>query len=181
MRMLIDDLLMFSRANKIEKVFEKTDFNDIIESVCQELSQIIDEKKAVISCDHLPALNVIPFQIQQLFTNLIGNSLKYNKPNVPPEIEIECEITSAAEIPGLETNAPTNYYKISVTDNGLGFEQKYADNIFILFQRLYNKSEYPGTGIGLAICKKIVENHNGYITAEGKPDIGSTFTIFLPA
>ncbi len=181
MRMLIDDLLLFSRANKIEKIFEKTDFNVIIESVSQELSQIIDEKKAVISCDHLPVLHVIPFQIQQLFTNLIGNSLKYSKPNVPLEIKIECHIISSGEIPVLETNTSINYYKISVTDNGLGFEQKYADHIFILFQRLYNKSEYPGTGIGLAICKKNVENHHGFITAEGHPGIGSTFTIFLPA
>lgn len=181
MRALIDDLLLFSRANKIEKVFEQTDFNQILESVRQELSQTIEEKNAVLSSAHLPTLNVIPFQIQQLFTNLIGNSLKYSNPNVSPEIKIECEIISAGESPALRGNAPANYYKISVTDNGLGFEQKYADHIFILFQRLHNKSEYPGTGIGLAICKKIVENHDGFITAEGKPGIGATFTIFLPA
>jgi len=181
MRTLIDDLLLFSRANKIEKVFEKTDFNQILESVRQELSQTIEEKNAVIRSASLPTLNVIPFQIQQLFINLIGNSLKYSNPDVPPEIKIECEIMSAGTSPILEGNASTNYYKISVTDNGLGFEQKYADHIFVLFHRLHNKSEYPGTGIGLAICKKIVENHNGFITAKGIPGIGSTFTIFLPA
>ncbi len=181
MRTLIDDLLLFSRSNKIEKVFEKTDFNLILEIVRQELSQVIEEKNVIINSAQLPILNVIPFQIQQLFINLIGNSLKYSKPGISPIITIGCEIIFSSDYPLLKTDNQKKYYKISVTDNGLGFEQKYAENIFILFQRLNHKTEYPGTGIGLAICKKIVENHQGFITAEGKPDIGATFTIFLPA
>jgi signal transduction histidine kinase/CHASE3 domain sensor protein len=180
MRMLIDDLLLFSRANKIEKVFEQTDFNILIENVRQELSQTIEEKNAVLTVAHLPNLNVIAFQIQQLFVNLIGNSLKYCKPDIYPEINIDCELIQSNDYPILNTDAQKRYYKISVTDNGLGFEQKYAETIFTLFQRLHNKSEYPGTGIGLSICKKIVENHNGFIIAEGKPGMGSTFTVFLP-
>jgi light-regulated signal transduction histidine kinase (bacteriophytochrome) len=178
--MLIDDLLLFSRANKIEKVFEQTDFNILIENVRQELSQTIEEKNAVLTVAHLPNLNVIAFQIQQLFVNLIGNSLKYCKPGIYPEINIDCELIQSNDYPILNTDAQKRYYKISVTDNGLGFEQKYAETIFTLFQRLHNKSEYPGTGIGLSICKKIIENHNGFIIAEGKPGIGSTFTVFLP-
>lgn len=180
MRKLIDDLLLYSRANKIEKVFEQTDFNILIENVRQDLSQTIEEKNAILMVANLPKLNVIAFQIQQLFVNLIENSLKYCKPNIYPEIKIECELVQANENPVLESTANSRYYKISVTDNGLGFEQKYADTIFILFQRLHNKSEYPGTGIGLSICKKIIDNHHGFITAEGKPGIGSTFTIYLP-
>jgi hypothetical protein len=181
MRLLIDDLLLYSRANKIEKVFEQTDFNVLIENVRQELSQTIEEKNAVLMVSNLPTLNVIAFQIQQLFVNLIGNSLKYCKPDISPEINIECDLIQSNDYPILKTDTKKKYYKISVTDNGLGFEQKYADTIFILFQRLHNKSEYPGSGIGLAICKKIIENHNGFISAEGQPGIGSTFTIFLPA
>ena len=181
MRMLIDDLLLFSRANKIEKVFEQTDFNILIDNVRQELSQTIEEKNAVLTVARLPKLNVIEFQMQQLFVNLIGNSLKYCKPDISPEIIIDCELIQPNDYPILKTDTQEKYYKISVTDNGLGFEQKYADTIFILFQRLHNKSDYPGSGIGLAICKKIVENHHGFITAEGKPGIGATFTIYLPA
>ncbi|MFA5329569.1 MAG: CHASE3 domain-containing protein [Prolixibacteraceae bacterium] len=181
MRLLIDDLLLYSRANKIEKVFEQTDFNVLIENVRQELSQTIEEKNAVLMVANLPTLNVIAFQIQQLFVNLIGNSLKYCKPDISPEINIECDLIQSNDYKILKTDTQKKYYKISVTDNGLGFEQKYADTIFILFQRLHNKSEYPGSGIGLAICKKIIENHNGFISAEGKHGIGSTFTVFLPA
>ena len=180
MRTLIDDLLQFSRANKIEKVFEKTDLNVVLENVRQELSQDIEEKNAVIISAHLPMLNVIPFQIQQLFTNLIENSLKYHNPGISPEINIDCILILAKDYPFLESLESKKYYKISVTDNGLGFKKEYARNIFILFQRLHNKSEYPGSGIGLAICKKIVENHNGFILAEGKPGIGSSFTVFFP-
>jgi signal transduction histidine kinase len=180
MRTLIDDLLLFSRANKIEKIFEKTDFNLILENVQQELSQTIEEKNAVLTSAHLPNLNVIPFQIHQLFANLIGNSLKYHKPAISPEITIDCVTALANDYPFLESMGPKKYYKISVTDNGLGFEQEYANNIFVLFQRLHNKIDYPGSGIGLAICKRIMENHNGFIIAEGKPGIGSTFTVFFP-
>lgn len=180
MRILIDDLLLFSRTNKTEKNFEKTDLNLLLENAKQELAQAIEEKNAVIQCAHLPVLYVIPFQIQQLFINLVGNSLKYCKPGIAPLITIDCEKIIANEDPILITEAHKNYYKISVTDNGLGFEQQYAENIFILFHRLHQITEYPGTGIGLSICKKILDNHSGFITAEGKPNIGSTFSFYLP-
>ena len=181
MRILIDDLLLFSRTNKTEKVFEKTDLNILLESATQDLAQVIQEKKAIIKTVQLPMLEVIPFQIQQLFINLIGNSLKYCKSDISPIIKIDCEKVNANEYFTFKTDTHKKYYKISVADNGLGFEQQYAENIFILFHRLYHISEYPGTGIGLAICKKIAENHDGFIIAEGKPDIGATFIVFLPA
>lgn len=181
MRILIDDLLRFSRTNKTEKPFEKTDLNLLLESAKQDLGQAIEESNATIQVTSLPVLNVIPFQIQQLFLNIIGNSIKYRKKNIAPMIKIACKKVSAKDEPLLKQASSEKYYRITIADNGLGFDQQYAENIFILFQRLYNASEYPGTGIGLSICKKIIENHNGYIFANGELGEGAIFTFFLPA
>lgn len=181
MRILIDDLLMFSRTNKSQNVFEKTDLNLLLGNALQMLSQNIEEKNAVIHSSQLPALNVIDFQIKQLFVNLLGNALKYCKPGIPPEININCDQLPIDYNPVFITNTFKKYYKISISDNGIGFDQKFSEKIFILFNRLHQIDEYPGSGIGLAICKKIVENHKGFIIAEGKPGIGATFTVFLPA
>ncbi|MGK4568679.1 sensor histidine kinase [Flavobacterium sp. 3HN19-14] len=182
MQKLIDDLLLFSRANKADKIFEKTDLNEILEHSKTELAEEIDEKKATIQSLLLPTLNVIPFQIQQLFINLIGNSLKYCQNDVPPVITISSKIVSGKEMPKSWKVIPDKkFYKITLEDNGIGFEQQYAKTIFTLFQRLHDNNEYSGTGIGLAICKKIVENHKGFIVADGKPNQGCIFTIFLPA
>jgi hypothetical protein len=180
MRGLIDDLLQFSRTRKIEKNFELTSLSLLLENAKQELIQDIEEKKAEIRTSELPALKVIPFQIQQLFINLIGNSLKYSKPGITPVIIINYEEINADVYPFFRDKTQKRYNKISISDNGLGFEQKYAEDIFILFYRLHPESEYTGSGIGLSICKKIVENHDGYIFAESKPGIGSTFSFFLP-
>lgn len=179
MRSLINDLLTFSRITNSEKVFKKSDLNVLLDNARQELMTDIEEKKAIIHNTELPELNVIPFQIQQLFTNLLGNSLKYSRHGIPPLIKIGCEIVNCGDYPFLK-NGGQMYYKISLNDNGIGFEQEYAGNLFDLFYRLNQTSELPGTGIGLSICKKIVDNHSGYITAEGKPGEGSTFTVFLP-
>ena len=180
MRVLIEDLLQFSRTNKAEKVFEETDLNALLENAKQELVQTIEEKKAIIENDVLPNLKVIPFQIQQLFINLIGNSLKYSKENITPIIKIKYSTIIANEEEFMPDN-DNKYHKITIQDNGIGFEQEYAKKIFILFNRLHNRNEYQGTGIGLAICKKIVENHKGFIFAKGVLDQGSTFSIYLPA
>lgn len=179
MRILIDDLLQFSRTNKAEKVYEEVDLNGLLENAKQELAQIMEEKKAVVENEELPKLKVVAFQIQQLFTNIISNSLKYSKENETPTIRIKSSLVIAQNETGLPKNKD-KYYKITFEDNGIGFEQEYADKIFILFNRLHNKNEYDGTGIGLAICKKIVENHQGYIFANGYPDKGAVFTIYLP-
>ncbi len=180
MRILIDDLLLFSRTNKAEEVFEKTDLNLLLENATQELAQNIEETNAIIQSDQMPDLYVIPFQIQQLFVNLIGNALKYSKPGVPPVIKIESEKLTSDQFPDFIKDKRKKYYKISVSDNGLGFDQQYAEKIFLLFNRLHQKSDYPGSGIGLSICKKIAENHNGFISAEGNPGVGAIFSVFLP-
>ena len=181
MRTLIDDLLMFSRTNKADKTFEITDLTTIFQKAKIELVEAIEEKNAVLEFVRLPVLNVIPYQIQQLFINLISNSLKYSKPEISPSIKIECEKVKAKDYEIItKTNGEKKYYKITFTDNGLGFEQSQSENIFILFNRLHHKTEYSGTGIGLAICKKIVENHGGFIMAEGILGEGAKFVFFLP-
>lgn len=180
MRVLIDDLLQFSRTTRAENVFEKTDLNLQLENSKLELTQFIEDTKATIASENLPSLNAIPFQMQQLFTNLIHNSLKYKKENNTPVIQIKVDKTTAEKEPILNIQTKDKYYKITFEDNGIGFEQEYAQKIFALFSRLHGKTEYDGTGIGLAICKKIVENHKGYIFGEGKPNIGATFIIYLP-
>ena len=179
MRILIEDLLQFSRTNKIENNFEVKDLNCLLENAQQELAQTIEDKKAIIESDHLPSLAVIPFQIQQLFINLIGNSLKYCKTDIAPIIKINYSIITANEEEFLPNNN-NKYHKIIFEDNGIGFEQEYAKKIFILFNRLHNKNEYDGTGIGLAICKKIVDNHKGFIFAKGILGEGAKFIIYFP-
>jgi signal transduction histidine kinase/CHASE3 domain sensor protein len=180
MRVLIDDLLLFSRTNRAEKVFEKTDLNLVFQKANHELGEIISEKKGSIESVKLPILNVIPYQMEQLFINLISNSLKYSRAGVKPCVKIECEKVRGKDYSPFKVNGEKKYYKFTFTDNGLGFEQQNAENIFTLFHRLHHKTEYTGTGIGLSICKKIVENHAGFIMAEGRPNEGATFTFFLP-
>lgn len=180
MRILIEDLLQYSRTTKTEKSFEVTDLNELLENAKLDMGQVIEEKNAKITHQSLPELNVIPFQIQQLFTNLINNSLKYSKADVKPEIKISCKKVVAADEDLIPKSSKDKFYKIIFKDNGIGFEQEYAEKIFVLFNRLHNKNEYEGTGIGLAICKKIVENHRGFISATGKPNVGATFIIYLP-
>ena len=180
MRVLIDDLLLFSRTNTTKKEFLKSDLNELFENAKSELTEIIDEKKAIIHKSKLPKLEVIPYQIEQLFINLIGNSLKYSQPDLAPEIVIESEKVLSKDYPDLLDQNIKKFYKISFSDNGMGFDSQFKETIFILFQRLHSKTDYPGTGIGLAICKKIVENHKGHITADSILGKGSVFTVFLP-
>lgn len=179
MRVLIDDLLLFSRTNTTKKEFIKSNLNELLENAESELTEVIEEKSAVIMATKLPKLLVIPYQIEQLFINLIGNSLKYSKPNTIPAITIDCTKVNSADYPELDQNIK-KFHKITFSDNGMGFDPQFKETIFILFQRLHSKTDYPGTGIGLAICKKIVDNHKGYIMADSELDKGSVFTIFLP-
>lgn len=180
MRVLIDDLLLFSRTNTTKKEFIKMNLNELLDNAESELAEIIEEKKAVIRSEKLPKLSVIPYQIEQLFINLIGNSLKYSRPGVEPEISILSEKVSSADYPEILEQSIKKFHKITFTDNGMGFDPQFKETIFILFQRLHSKTDYPGTGIGLAICKKIVENHKGYITADSTLGKGSSFTVYLP-
>nr|WP_198999889.1 CHASE3 domain-containing protein [Flavobacterium sp. ASV13] len=180
MRVLIDDLLLFSRTNTTKKEFIKLSLNDLLENAESELAEVIEEKKAMITVSKLPKLAVIPYQIEQLFINLIGNSLKYSQEDVAPEIKIESEKVNSGDYPDLLELNIKKFHKITFTDNGMGFDPQFKETIFVLFQRLHSKTDYPGTGIGLAICKKIVENHKGHIIADSTPGKGSVFTVFLP-
>lgn len=180
MRVLINDLLQYSRTNRSEKKFEKVDLNEIINNSIQELSQNIEDKNGVVNFSSLPEINGVNFQMQQLFTNLLSNSLKYSKENIAPIIDIYSEKIIAKNESILNDNSSKKYWKIDFKDNGIGFEQEFSEKIFQLFNRLHGKTEYQGTGVGLAICKKIVENHSGFIFAYSKPNIGTTFTIYLP-
>ncbi|WDO11455.1 ATP-binding protein [Flavobacterium sp. WW92] len=180
MQNLMMDLVDYSKTIKDDKVFVKTNLNKLLEDVVHELALNIEEKNAVIEIGNLPKLNTIPFQIHQLFVNLISNSLKYSKETTSPVIKIKAvKIKNGEKINDIELS-DKKYYKITVTDNGIGFKQEFSEKIFMLFKRLETDIDYSGTGIGLAICKKIIENHNGFIKAEGKPDIGSVFILYLP-
>ncbi len=180
MRLLIDDLLQFSRSNKADKVFEDANINLLLEAAKQDLAEVISAENAIITSDNFPSINVIPFQIQQLFVNLLGNAIKYKAEERTPKIEITHQIVEAEKEESIKKPKKSFYHKIVFTDNGIGFDNEYADQIFVLFSRLHNKDQYSGTGIGLSICKKIVENHRGYITATGQLGVGATFTIYLP-
>ena len=182
MQILVDDLLEFSQVSTEPAKLEVVDLNEKIERVLADLELPIEEKKAEIITHSLPSLTGNRRQLQQLFHNLIGNALKYSRPGVPPRIEITCRVAYGREFfaripPELANN---RFYLIEVSDNGIGFEPQYAEQIFKMFQRLHGKSEYSGTGVGLSIARKVVQNHDGYIWAEGELQRGATFKVLLP-
>ncbi len=179
MQTLIEDLLSFSRTQLFENTLKPVDLNNVLNEIRILHSETIKEGRLVFNISNLPVINAIAFQIQQLFENIISNSIKYSKPGQNTEIIITCQLVNGEQL-SFSNDKIKKYYKISISDNGIGFDQKYADKIFEIFQRLHGKNEYSGTGIGLSICKKIVENHKGFIIAQSKLNIGSTFDIFLP-
>ena len=181
MQQLIDDLLAFSRISTTELTFEKTDLNIIIEEVNAELKDTIIEKNAVIETEILCPVNIIAFQFRQLMYNLISNALKFSNPTIPSHIVIRCDNEKGSKLLNKNLSPEKNYCHITVTDNGIGFEPHFSERIFEVFQKLHGKEVYAGTGIGLAIVKKIVENHNGIITATGKLNNGAQFDIYIPA
>lgn len=180
MRTLIDNLLEFSRTSKHSEPFTKTDLNTILAEVKADLELKIEETKTVIECERLPVIDAIPVQMRQLFTNLFTNAIKFRRAAVSPRVTVSATTLDTAEKESYHMPAGATVYRISVEDNGIGFEQEYCTRIFNIFQRLHGKAEYPGSGIGLAICKKIVENHHGVIHATGDPGKGSVFQIVLP-
>jgi hypothetical protein len=181
MQLLIDDLLSYSRTNNAEKVFENINLNTIVEDVKLDLREEILQINAIVEVSMLGFMKVVPVQFRQLFYNLISNSLKFSRPNLPPHIMIEGETKLGKNLNASQLLPDTTYLYIRISDNGIGFDQQYGDRIFELFQRLHSKHEYTGTGIGLAIVKRIVENHNGLIIAEGHLNKGATFHIYFPA
>lgn len=179
MAQLINDVLNYSRLSNTEDQFVATDLNVVLQQVKVDFDLLIEQKQAVIKDNCLPVVKGIPLQLQQLFINLIGNSLKFS--DKQPVITITGSVLLPSETlsyPELHERGP--YVKLEFSDNGIGFEQQFAEKIFTIFQRLNEKKLYAGTGIGLALCKKIVENHHGVIRAIGKPNEGSTFIVILP-
>ena len=179
MQLLIEDILTYSKAGTMDKVFTLTDLNEVLRNVLTDLQDTIDEKGAMVHSDNLPFLEIIPFQVHQLFINLISNAIKFVKTGAQPDIRITAGIVEASAIRH-EKTASGRYHAIAFHDNGIGFEAEYESRIFDIFQRLHPAHKYPGTGIGLAICKKIMENHKGFIDARSVFDEGSIFTIYFP-
>jgi signal transduction histidine kinase len=180
MQLLINDLLTYSRTNTSQKHFEKTNLNLLITEVKQELYERISATGTIIACESLPELSIIPFQFKQLFTNLITNSIKFARTGVTPYIQISVEQIDGHTLEYPTANREKKYWHISVADNGTGFDPRFNEQIFGLFQRLHGRRDYEGTGIGLAIAKKVVENHSGFIAAEGKENEGATIHLYLP-
>lgn len=180
MQTLIEDLLTYSRTGSITRNFERVHLSVLVDEVKENLKDEIAQKKGVIISDNLCECSVIPFQFRQLLHNLFSNSLKFAKATEPPRITVESTIKTGKELNFERLNPEWEYCHIIISDNGIGFEPEFNEQIFGLFQRLHGKTEYPGTGIGLAICKKIIENHEGYITAHGELGKGATFNIYIP-
>jgi light-regulated signal transduction histidine kinase (bacteriophytochrome) len=179
MQALIKDILLFSKTSIEKPVFVETNLNDILGEVLGEMENVIKERNAVIHAEPLPTLSVNPVLMRPLFHNLISNAVKYAKKDVQAVVRIYSEFSAATN--GSDTAEVKNKYcRIYVEDNGIGFDQKYSEQIFGMFKRLHLHTEFEGTGIGLALCKKIVEEHNGFITARSKVNEGSVFIISLP-
>lgn len=180
METLLHDLLSYLRSSANEGIFEDVDLSMLVAEVVEELSEKFEEKNAVIEATNLGSLTIIQFQFRQLLQNLISNSLKFSTPNKAPRIKITTN-TDYGKAFTVDTLLPeTNYCHICFSDNGIGFEPKYSKKIFEIFQRLHGRETYEGSGIGLSIVKKIVENHNGIIIADGQPEKGASFHIYIP-
>ena len=169
MRQLIDDLLAFSRVSAKGQPFTRVDLAAVARGVLEDLETAIEQAGAAISLGELPTLEGDPTQMRQLMQNLVGNALKFRREGVVPSVSIEARV-----------DAPASRCELVVKDNGIGFEEKYAERIFNVFQRLHGRGQYEGTGIGLAICRKIAERHGGRIEARSTPGVGSAFHITLP-
>ena len=178
MRRLIDDLLSFSRVASKAQPFVLTDLGTILTEVVSDLEGRLQQTEGHVEVGELPALEADPMQMQQLFQNLIANGLKFNRPGVPPVVRVQGRISTESVNMGGEV--PVRMVEITVQDNGIGFEEIYLDRIFNVFQRLHGRNEYEGTGMGLAISRKIVERHGGTITAKSKLGEGAIFVVHLP-
>ncbi|HRO42442.1 MAG TPA: ATP-binding protein [Flavipsychrobacter sp.] len=193
MQQLIDDILDFSRLSASDIVFEKVNLNQIIDQVLSDIEVNITVANAVVKVDNLPSIEANASQLGQLFQNLISNAIKFRKEGDSPVVNIHSEIISGVQLPmeylkgssycvlsNPKFWAQERFVKIYVQDNGIGFEESYVDKIFMIFQRLHSRSDYEGTGIGLAICKKVVDIHHGTISAKSQSGEGATFVVILP-
>lgn len=180
MQSLINDLLSYSRTDTEKRVFETVDLRSLVEDVKNDLGEELHKKNGTITLVNSIEVEVVKFQFRQLMYNLLSNSIKYSKSDVPPVITIKTEVITNANSIDEKLLKNKEYVQITITDNGIGFEEQFSKKIFEVFQRLHSKQEYVGTGIGLAIVKKIVQNHAGVISATGELNKGSVFTIILP-
>jgi signal transduction histidine kinase len=181
MTKLIDSILNYSKLTGLEEEFIETDLNQVLKNVLNDLELRIEQTKAVIRSKRLPAIEAIPLQMHQLFNNIIANSLKFCHTALPCEIEISCRVLTAGEKTLQNFGADITAYEIIVRDNGIGFNQQFADDIFKIFQRLNEHEKFEGTGVGLAVCQKIVNIHRGNIFARSIPAKGTAIHIILPA
>jgi light-regulated signal transduction histidine kinase (bacteriophytochrome) len=180
MKHLIDSLLNFSLITQSEKKYEKVDLNLVLKQVLTEQELKIEETKATIEIEQLPTVEAVSSQMKQLFNNLIHNALKFSSKNQQPVIQITSKQASKKEIHDSGLLYNTNFYKIVVTDNGIGIDPRETEQIFQIFKRLHAKFEYSGSGIGLAICRKIIDYHKGIIYAESSMGKGASFSMILP-
>ena len=180
MQGLINDLLNFSRVTTKSQPFATVDLNEVVREVTADLEARIEQTGGRVETGQLPTIEAEPLHMRQLLQNLIGNALKFRRPDVPPLIKIAAEECQAPPAASSRSAAPRKMVRLLISDNGIGFDEKYTDRIFQVFQRLHGRAEYEGTGIGLAITRKIVEHHDGEITAKSTPGEGSTFIVTLP-
>lgn len=173
MQTLINDLLTYSRVTTKTQPFTRLNLNEVISHVISDLEIRIEQTKGKVTAGKLPEIIGDPTQIYQLFQNIIGNALKFRKPDVEPVVHIDGQVLESSILGG-------KAFQITVTDNGIGFDEKYLDRIFTIFQRLHGRHEYEGTGIGLAVCRKIVDRHGGIISATSEPGQGARFIVTLP-
>jgi signal transduction histidine kinase len=178
MQTLIGDLLSFSRVTTKGQPFAPVDLNQIARGVVSDLEIRIQETKAKIEFSDMPTIDADPSQMRQLLQNLIGNALKYCRDNIAPLVKVDVQILDATSGPA--GGIPERMCKITVADNGIGFEEEYAERIFGIFQRLHGRDKYDGAGVGLAICRKISERHGGSIVGKGRPNEGAEFVVTLP-
>jgi signal transduction histidine kinase len=180
MRSLIEELLDFSRISKSENKFELVDLHEVIQNLLADFEIVMNEKKGKVKFNKLPLIEAVPVQMEQLFHNLISNGLKFSKPGVPPFIQITTRELDKTKVVNTGLDPSLRYVEIVVSDKGIGFPGGQKEKIFELFHRLNSKEEYPGTGIGLALCRKIVDNHGGKIFAESTQTKGTEFHIIFP-
>jgi len=182
MQALIQDLLTFSMVSRNTNTLESLDMPALLEEVIDDLDNQVKREKASIRVGKVPNVRGDRAQIKRLFQNLISNAIKFHKPGEKPAVEISAKVAKRSEIEdefGIAITAP-EYIRVTIRDNGIGFDEKYKDKIFNIFQRLHGRNEYEGTGIGLSICRKIVTNHKGFITANSEENVGSEFIIIFP-
>jgi light-regulated signal transduction histidine kinase (bacteriophytochrome) len=172
MNKMIEGVLSYSKVSSVNETFVDVNLNTVVDDIKNDLEVLIQQKSALIQTTHLPTIQGIPILIHQLFYNLINNSLKFSKDKVKPIIKLDCQ--------SFDQNGKS-FYRITLEDNGIGFDQKHAETIFQAFSRLHTKEKFEGTGLGLSLCRKIAERHGGSIKAEGRNAEGALFKLILPA